>query len=58
MQALGVFAAQRCLTGRLVVPVDKRGAPFHRREDVDQAGMLAALSEYFADAVLLSEGSS
>jgi len=50
----GVRLEQRAPAG-LVVPWPIRGARLHGREDMHQAGVLAALGENLRDAVLLAE---
>ncbi len=55
MQALGLGGLEEGLPAPLVVPGLVGGAGFHRREDVDQAGVLAPGGEELLDPLLLPE---
>jgi len=56
VQTFAVFVAQRGFAGHLVMPGCEGGAGFHRREDVDQTGVVAPRVQDRADAVFLAEG--
>ena len=54
VQALARVGLQEGAMGVLVVPGLVRGAGLHGREDVHEAGVIAALGQHLLDAVLLS----
>ena len=55
MQTFCLSGLQESLATGLVVPGLERGTGFHRREDVDQAGVITALGDDRLDSLLLPE---
>lgn len=55
VQALALGGLEHGPARQLVVPGPERGAGFHGREDVHQAGMISALSQDRLDAGFLAE---
>ena len=56
MEALGLGRPEEGLPAPLVVPGFERRTRLHRREDVDQAGVVPPLGQERLDPVLLPEG--
>src|SRR3974377_1016541 len=55
MQALTGSRAQESAMGLLAVPGLVGGTGFHRRDDMHQAGMVAALREHLGNPLLLAD---
>jgi hypothetical protein len=55
MQTFCLGGLEGGIAGGLVVPGPERGAGFHRREDMDQAGVITALGDDCFDALFLTE---
>ncbi len=55
MQALGLGGLEESLPAPLIVPRLEGRARFHRREDMDQPGVVAPLGEELLDSILLPE---